>query len=92
MHDERAAPATLAVSEDERFTTFHLIGADGSGLSGGAAVIETLSAVPSTSWLGRALGLRLLRPLVNGVYKVLVASKGFVGRFVPDRPGPVRWP
>ena len=92
MRDERAAAAVQAVPGDVRFTTFHLIRPDGSAFSGGAAVIETLSAVRATSMLGRALGLRGLRPLVDAFYRGLVASKGWLGRFVPDAPGPVRWP
>ena len=92
MRDERAAPAVLAIPDDVRFTTFHLIRPDGAGLSGGAAVIETLSEVGATSLLGRALGFRPLRPLVDLFYRGLVFSKGFIGRFVPDAPGPVRWP
>ena len=92
MRDERAAEAVQAIPEDVRFTTFHLIAPDGSGFYGGAAVIETLSALRWTTWLGWLLGRRLLRPLVNAFYRSLAASKGFVGRFVPDAPGPVRWP
>ncbi|MDQ3953673.1 MAG: hypothetical protein M3279_12050 [Actinomycetota bacterium] len=92
MRDERAAPAVEAIPPDVRFTTFHLIRPDGAGFSGGAAVVETLSAISSTARLGRTLGLRVLRALVDVAYRGLAASKGIVGRFVRDAPGPVRWP
>ncbi len=92
MRDERAAAAVQAVPGDVRFTTFHVILPDGSGLSGGAAVIQTLSEIASTAKLGRILGLRVLRPFVDVFYRSLVVSKGFFGRFVRDAPGPVRWP
>ncbi len=92
MRDERAALAVEAVPEDVRFTTFHLIGRDGAGFSGGAAVIATLSAIGWTSWLGRLLERRPLRPVVGALYRLLAASRGFLGRFVKDAPGPVRWP
>lgn len=92
MRDERAAAAVQAVPDDVRFTTFHVVLPDGSGLSGGSAVIGTLSAIAWTSWLGRALSLPILRFLVGWSYRGVVASKGFLGRFVPDRPGPDRWP
>ena len=92
MRDERAAAAVQAVPSDVRFTTFHVILPDGSAFSGGAAVIQTLSTIAATSKLGRILGLRALRPLVDVFYRSLVMSKGFLGRFVRDAPGPVRWP
>lgn len=92
MRDERAAGAVEAIPAGVRFTTFHVIRPDGAGFSGGAAVVETLSAIAWTSRLGHVLGSRLLRPLVDVFYRSLVKSKGFLGRFVPDAPGPVRWP
>lgn len=92
MRDERAAGAIEAIPFDVRFTTFHVIRPNGSGFSGGAAVIETLSAIGWASRLGRFLGLRPLRPVVGVLYLGLVKSKGFLGRFVPDAPGPERWP
>lgn len=93
MRDERAATAVeSAIPADVRFTTFHVIRPDGEGFSGGAAVVETLSAIAWTSGLGRVLGSRPLRPLVDVFYRALVKSKGFLGRFVRDAPGPERWP
>lgn len=92
MRDERAARALEAVPEDVRFTTFHLVDPDGNGFSGGAAVVATLRSIRSTSSLGRLLGHRPLRMLVDAFYAFLVRSKGVLGRFVKDAPGPVRWP
>lgn len=92
MRDERAATAVEAIPPEVRFTTFHVIRPDGEGFSGGAAVAETLSAIAWTSVLGRVLGSRPLRPLVELLYRALVKSKGFLGRFVRDAPGPERWP
>jgi predicted DCC family thiol-disulfide oxidoreductase YuxK len=92
MRDERAARAVEAVPEAVRFTTFHLVDRAGRGFSGGDAVIETLSSIRATSGLGRVLGRRPLRGLVDLLYTGLAKSKGFLGRFVKDAAGPVRWP
>ena len=92
MRDERAADAVQGVPEEVRFTTFHLIARDGTGFSGGAAVIETMSAIGWTAPVGRLLRRRGLRPLVDTFYAFLAARKGFLGRLVRDAPGPVRWP
>lgn len=91
MQDERAVTAAQVVPEDVRFTTFHLITGEG-GYSGGAAVIETLRAIPWLSRLGKLLARRFLRSLVDVLYRSLVASKGFLGRLVRDALGPVKWP
>lgn len=92
MHDERAARAVEAVPEEVRFTTFHVIGRDGTGYWGGAAVRATLASMRGLSWLGRLLALPPLRILVDLFYAGLVRSKGVLGRFVRDAPGPERWP
>ena len=92
MRDARAAAAVEAVPEDVRFTTFHLIDRDGNGFSGGAAVCETFASMRGISWLGRLLARRPLRFAVDALYAGLVRSKGLLGRFVKDAPGPERWP
>lgn len=92
MRDERAAAAVEAIPEDVRFTTFHLIDRAGAGFSGGAAVAETLSSIHATAWIGRLLRRFPLSLLVRVAYAGLAKSKGYVGRFVPDAPGPERWP
>lgn len=92
MQDERAIAAAQVIPEEVRFTTFHLVTAAGAGYSGGAAVVETLVAIPWLSRLGKLLAARGLRSLVDVFYRALVASKGWLGRFVRDAPGPVEWP
>lgn len=92
MQDERAAAAVTAVPENVRFTTFHLIDAEGRGLSGGTAVIATLEILERTAWLGKALGARPCRPVVQMLYALLAGSRGVVGKLVKDAPGPERWP
>lgn len=92
MRDERARDAVQAVPEDVRFTTFHLIGADGTGFSGGEAVVETLAAISWTARAGRVLRRRPLLGVVGVLYRALVKSKGVLGKLVEDAPGPERWP
>lgn len=92
MRDERAARAVESIPEDVRFTTFHLIDRDGTGFWGGAAVCRTFASMRGLSWLGRLLARWPLRLVVDAAYAGLVKSKGVLGRFVKDAPGPERWP
>lgn len=92
MRDDRAARAVEAIPEDVRFTTFHVIGRDGEGYWGGGAVRATLASMRGLSWLGPVLRIMPLRLLVDLLYAGLVKSKGVLGRFVRDAPGPERWP
>jgi hypothetical protein len=92
MKDDRATPHVALVPETKRFKSFHVITPDGRGLSTGDAAVATLGSMRRTAWLGRALaGLRLTW-LVGALYRVLVHTKGFFGRFVADAPGPDRYP
>lgn len=92
MRDERAAAAVEGVPQAVRFKTFHFIDPDGTGHSGGTAVIRTLASVKSTSWLGRLLGIKPFPVAVNVFYALLARSRGVVGKLVKDAPGPERWP
>ena len=92
MHDERAQPHVAWVPESERFMSFHVIEAGGRAYSKGAAVIETLSLLGPTSWLGRLLRMVKATFVMDVLYAVVAWSRGYLGRFMRDAPGPERWP
>jgi hypothetical protein len=91
MHDERAAPYVELVPEHERFKSFHVIEPRGAVHSKGAASIATLALASRTSYVGRALSALRLTWLMNGLYWALSNSRRWLGRFVTDAPGPIRW-
>jgi predicted DCC family thiol-disulfide oxidoreductase YuxK len=92
MHDERAAPYVTWVPVSERFKSFHVIERSGDAHSRGAAVIATLTLIRSTAWLGRLLRAVKARRIVDLVYAMVAAGRGWIGMYVRDAPGPVRWP
>ena len=92
MRDERAEPYVLLVPDSVRFKSFHVIESDDRTSSRGAGVITVLSILRSTSVLGRALRALYATWLMDLLYAGVARSRGFLGRFVRDAPGPVRWP
>lgn len=92
MLDERAESSVALVPDDERFKSFHVIEPDGTTYSRGAAVIVTLSALSYTRWVGRLAAVLRLRSVMDILYELVARSRGFLGRYVHDAPGPVRWP
>lgn len=91
MHDERAAPYVDLVPEQDRFKSFHLVEPSGAAHSTGAASIVTLGIASRTSYLGRGLASLRLTWLMNGLYWMIAKSRGLLGRFVRDAPGPIRF-
>lgn len=92
MHDERAAPYVCFVSDADRFKSFHVIDPDGATHSRGSGAIVTLATLRSTTLLGRALRFLRLTILMDILYAGVARNRTFLGRFVRDAPGPVRWP
>ena len=94
--DARSDPAVEVfarlVPEAERFKSFHIIQAEGKTYSRGAAVIATLSRYRYTAWIERLARFVPLTPVMDFLYTVVARSRGLLGRFVRDAPGPVRWP
>lgn len=93
MKDERAEPYLAPIPEHARFASYHLVWPDGSYLSGGRAGIPVLQMLGAPlSWLGKLLGALRLTWLAVVVYALVSRNRGWLGRFVPDGPGPVRYP
>lgn len=92
MLDERAAPFVALVPDRERFKSFHIIEPEGATYSRGPATIVTLVALRYTRWIGRLATVLRMAPVFGFLYALVAQSRGFLGRFVRDAPGPVRWP
>ena len=92
MHDERAEPYVSLVPDSDRFKSFHVIEPAGRTSSRGSGVISALSIVRSTALLGRALRVLRASWFMDLLYAGVARSRGFLGRFVRDVPGPIRWP
>lgn len=86
-----AAPLLEAVDEEERFATWHLALPGGAVVGGGAGGVELLRSMSLTRPLGGALAHIPQRPL-ELAYDVVARNRSALGRVVPDRPGPRRFP
>ena len=91
MRDVEAGPLLDRLPEDERFSTWHLALRDGSLVGRGAGGVELMRAMALTRPVGRALAL-LPTGVLDAAYEVVARSRGTLGRAVPDRPGPRRYP
>ncbi|MBA2383233.1 MAG: hypothetical protein H0V68_01010 [Actinobacteria bacterium] len=72
--------------EEERFESWHLVRSDGSlagGRRGNLALLRELAPVPAVPGLARA---------VDAVYWRLARNRDRLGKLVPGRPGPRRFP
>jgi hypothetical protein len=74
-----------------RFVTWHLAMPDGTVVGGGAGGVELLRSISLTRPVGGALARIPRRPL-ELAYGVVARNRGALGRVVPDRPGPRRFP
>ena len=77
MRSEEAAPLLASVWEEERYSTWWLVEPDGTLHGRGDGLV--------------ALGGRIFAPLAP-FYGLVARNRGRLGRFVPDRPGPRRFP
>lgn len=57
----------------------------------GRGLIELLHAMTATRRAARALGL-VPEAVLDRVYGVIARNRSRLGRLVPDRPGPLRFP
>ena len=92
MGEDEAAPFLAQLPEEERFETWHLVERDGTLVSGGAGGIAVLGHLRLTRPLARLFrSLRMTGPL-DGLYARVSRSRARLGRFVPNKPGPRRFP
>jgi predicted DCC family thiol-disulfide oxidoreductase YuxK len=90
--DPAAAPYVSGIPEHELDASWQLILPTGERLMEGRAAIAALEAVAVTRWLGRLLRILRMGALVDLAYRGVARSRGYFGRFVPDRAGPRRAP
>jgi predicted DCC family thiol-disulfide oxidoreductase YuxK len=91
MRAEEAAALLEAVDEDERFTSWHLAMPDGAVVGRGAGGVELLRSMSLTRRVGDGLARIPRRPL-ELAYEIVARNRRALGRVVPDRPGPRRFP
>jgi hypothetical protein len=77
--------------EDERFATWYLVSPDGAFAGHGTGGVELLGALRLTRPAGRLLA-HVPGGVLDGAYEIVARRRELLGRFVPDRPGPRRFP
>jgi predicted DCC family thiol-disulfide oxidoreductase YuxK len=92
-HDDSEAEAIMGqISERDWDRSWQLVFPDGRRLMSGEATVELLSRLARTRWLGRALMVLHLTPLVTVIYLAVSRVRPYLSRLVPDEPGPRRFP
>jgi predicted DCC family thiol-disulfide oxidoreductase YuxK len=92
-HDDPKAEAIMGqISERDWDRSWQLVFPDGRRLMSGDATVELLSRLAYTRWLGRALAVLRLTPLVGLIYLTVSWARPYLSRLVPDKPGPRRFP
>jgi len=91
LRDPEAASLLDELVEEERFATWRLALQDGSVVGYGAGGVQLLEAVRLTRPIGHALAY-VPAAILDRIYDVVARSRGTLGRLVPDRPGPRRFP
>jgi predicted DCC family thiol-disulfide oxidoreductase YuxK len=91
LDDPEAAALLAGVTETERLETWRLASPGGSLTGRGTGGVDLLLALRLTRPAGRLLahvpGHRL-----DQAYEAIARRRGTLGRLVPDRPGPRRFP
>lgn len=90
--DPDAAPYVQRIPKAELEASWQLIEPDGTRLTLGRAGVAAMEHIRVTRPMGKALRVLRLEGLATGVNLVMRGGRGFLGRVVPDRPGPRRPP
>jgi predicted DCC family thiol-disulfide oxidoreductase YuxK len=91
MRDSEAARLLEALPGHERFATWHLVSPAGTLVGYGVGAIELLRAMRSTRRAARFLDA-LPDALLERAYSLVARHRSKLGRLVPDRAGPRRFP
>jgi predicted DCC family thiol-disulfide oxidoreductase YuxK len=89
--DERAEEVLAGLAEDERHSTWRLALPDGRVVGYGSGFVHLLRALRLTQPLAHVLE-RIPDRALDRAYGVIASRRPQLGHFVPDRPGPVRFP
>jgi predicted DCC family thiol-disulfide oxidoreductase YuxK len=91
LADPEAAPLLAGVTEDERFESWRLASPDGSLAGRGSGAVDLLLVLRLTRPAGRLLA-RIPARRLDQAYEAIAHRRRTLGRLVPDRPGPRRFP
>ncbi len=91
LDESEAEPLLAPLPEDERLETWHLVAPDGALSGHGTGGVELLGALRLTRPMGELLA-RVPDRMLDGAYEIVARHRKRLGRFVPDRPGPRRYP
>ena len=91
LRDPVAEPLLARLPHEERFATWYLAQPGGSIVGYGTGGVQLLEAMRLTRRAGHALA-RVPAGLLDGAYSVIAGRRSALGRLVPDRPGPRRFP
>ena len=91
MRDPAAEPRLAGLPREEQFASWYLAQPDGTVVGYGTGGVQLLEAMRLTRRTGHALG-RLPAGILDGTYGVIASWRSALGRLVPDRPGPRRFP
>jgi hypothetical protein len=86
FEDEAAEPPLALLPDEERYESWHLVRPDGSiagGRRGNLALLRELAPVPEVRGVARA---------VDALYWRVARNRDRLGKLVPSRPGPRRFP
>jgi predicted DCC family thiol-disulfide oxidoreductase YuxK len=90
--DPDAAQFVVFLERGRIEESWQLIEPDGRRLTHGDALVRLLQVLLPTRRLGRVLHAPWLVRLATIVDRLISKARPFLSRFVPDRPGPRRWP
>jgi predicted DCC family thiol-disulfide oxidoreductase YuxK len=80
-----------ALPEQERFSSWRLALADGRLLGYGTGIVALTRVLRATQPLAGLLE-RVPPRLLDRLYGIVARQRAALGRVVPDRPGPIRFP
>ena len=91
FQDTRGANLLAALPEEERHATWRLALPDGRLVGYGRGFVDLARALRLTRPLAPLLA-RIPPRILDRAYGVIASRRPRLGRYVPDRPGPVRFP
>ncbi|MBA3333190.1 MAG: hypothetical protein H0U30_04295 [Actinobacteria bacterium] len=91
LRDLRALPFLDGLDEDEQYATWRLAFRDGSVVGYGDGLTRLLETMRLTRFAARLVS-RIPASLLDSVYGTVSRHRETLGKVVPDRPGPRRFP
>ena len=91
FRDARAAALLAPLPEEERHATWRLALPNGRLVGYGAGLVDLARALKLSGPLVALLG-RIPTRILERAYGVVASRRPYLGRLVPDGPGPVRFP